>query len=228
MDAQLASLIAAAAAFVGSHFVLSHPLRGSAVKALGPMGFQAIYSLFAFAGLGWMVMAFLAIGPSGQVLWDGTGEPAWVLASLLTLVAAVLLVGSFAGNPALPSPNAADLAGRGVHGVFHVTRHPMMWAIALWGLAHILVRPDPRTLVLAGSFVVLALVGSHLQDRKKQALMGPAWQVWQAQTGYWPRPLGLLSAGLVPWLGGLLLWLGASWAHVWLAYVPAGLWRWLG
>ena len=42
MDAQLASLIAAAAAFVGSHFVLSHPLRGSAVKALGPMGFQAI------------------------------------------------------------------------------------------------------------------------------------------------------------------------------------------
>mgnify|MGYP003603538062 FL=1 len=228
MDAKLVSLIAASAAFVGSHFLLSHPLRARLVAAVGPGGFQALYSLFAFAGLGWMVMAFVAIGPQGAVLWDGTSDAIWALASLLTLIASVLLLGSFMGNPALPAPNAAQHAARGVHGVFHVTRHPMMWAIALWGVAHILVRPDPRTGVLAGSFILLALLGSHFQDRKKQELMGGAWQVWQAQTSFWPRPLGLLSAGIVPWLGGLVLWLGATWAHVWLVYIPAGVWRWLG
>ena len=60
MDAKLVSLIAASAAFVGSHFVLSHPLRSRVVAAVGPAGFQGVYSLFAFASLGWMVMAFLA------------------------------------------------------------------------------------------------------------------------------------------------------------------------
>ena len=49
MDAKLVSLIAASAAFVGSHFVLSHPLRSRVVAAVGPAGFQGVYSLFAFA-----------------------------------------------------------------------------------------------------------------------------------------------------------------------------------
>ena len=35
MDAKLVSLIAASAAFVGSHFVLSHPLRSRVVAAVG-------------------------------------------------------------------------------------------------------------------------------------------------------------------------------------------------
>ncbi len=82
MDAKLVSLIAASAAFVGSHFLLSHPLRARLVAAVGPGGFQALYSLFAFAGLGWMVMAFVAIGPQGAVLWDGTSDAIWALTSL--------------------------------------------------------------------------------------------------------------------------------------------------
>lgn len=228
MDTPLANLLAASVSFVGTHFALSHPLRGAVTRLAGEKGFQAVYSLVAFATLGWVVMAFRAVGTQGDVLWDGTGTAAWALATLLTLIAAVLLIGSFSGNPALPDPRAKDLAARGVHGVFHVTRHPMMWAIALWGAAHILIRPDPRTLVLAGAMIVLALVGAHLQDRKKEVAMGAAWTAWEAQTGYWPRPGGLARAGAGPWLGGAALWLAASWAHVWFAYVPAGIWRWIG
>lgn len=227
MEPAFANLVAASVAFVGTHFALSHPLRGAVVRAVGDKGFQAVYSLVAFATLGWMVWAFRALGPQPALLWDGNGNAAWALASLLTVVASVLLVGSFAGNPALPDPRARELAARAVHGVFHVTRHPMMWAIALWGAAHIIVSPDLRTLVLAGSFVFLALVGAHLQDRKKEVLMGAAWQGWEAQTGYWPRIGGLARAGMVPWLAGAALWLGATWAHIWAAYVPAGIWRWV-
>lgn len=227
MTDALAGLLAAAAAFVGTHFALSHPLRPPLVRLAGEKGFQALYSLVAFATFGWLVLAFRA-APAGAPLWDGLAQAPWLAATVLMLIASVLLIGSFLGNPALPAPNAAVLAAKAPHGVFHVTRHPMMWSFALWSAAHILVSPTPRVLVLALAMALLALVGSHLQDRKKQALMGPAWSGWEAQTSYWPRIGNLGKAGPVPWLGGTALWLGATWAHGWLIAMPAGIWRLVG
>lgn len=226
MEQGLANLVAAAVAFVGTHFALSHPLRAPVVKAIGPIGFQIVYSLVAFATLGWMVMAFRAVGP-GAGLWDGSQGLPWALASLLTLIAAVLFTGSLLGNPALPDPRAAALADKPVHGVFHVTRHPMMWGFALWAVSHAMVSPTPRSFVVTAAVGFLALVGSHLQDRKKQALMGKAWSGWEAKTSYWPKLGGLAKAGLVPWFGGLVLWLAATWAHIPGNGMVAGIWRWL-
>ena len=227
MDEALTPLIAASVTFVGTHFALSHPLRGSLVKAGGQMGFMAVYSVVALASFGWMVLAFRAIGAGGSPLWNGSGAAVWVLASLLTLVALTLFLGAFRGNPALPDPRAAALAEQPVHGVFHVTRHPMMWGFALWAAAHILVSPTPRSLMMVGSILFLALVGAHLQDRKKEALMGASWASWESKTSYWPRWGQLGKAGAVLWLVSLSLWLALTWAHVRLAYVPAGIWRWV-
>ena len=228
MDQPLTSLVAASVAFLGTHFALSHPLRAPLVGKLGTAGFQGLYSLVALATFGWMVWAFRTVGPGGAAQWNGQGDAPWALASVLTLLAAVLLVGSFIGNPALPSPGAKELAAKGVHGVFHVTRHPMMWSFALWALAHILVSPTPRSVILAKAIAILALLGAHLQDRKKSALMGSTWTDWEARTSYWPSLGGLAKAGAVPWLGGIALWLAATWGHLWLNYVPAGIWRWIG
>ena len=227
MEQGLANLVAAAVAFVGTHFALSHPLRAGLVKVIGAVGFQIVYSLVALATFGWMVLAYRAVGPQAG-LWDGTAASLWVVSSLLTLMAAVLFIGSLRGNPALPDPRAASRADKPVHGVFHVTRHPMMWGFALWALAHALISPTPRSLVLTGSLGFLALVGSHLQDRKKQALIGKAWSGWEAKTSYWPKLNGLAKTGLVPWLGGALLWLVATYLHIPGNGMAAGIWRWMG
>ena len=227
VDQELAHLTAAALAFVGSHFALSHPLRAALVKRLGSGGFQAVYSLVALATFGWMVLAFGMVPPQPVLPWDGTAVPLWIIATLLMLAASVLLVGSFVGNPALPQPNAKALALHRPKGVFKVTRHPMMWSFALWSAAHVLVSPAARVLVLSGAIAFLALVGARMQDRKKEVLMGKAWLVWERRTTYWPRLSGFASAGAIPWLGGTALWLGATWAHGGLIAVPAGLWRWI-
>lgn len=226
MDNALVSLIAAAIAFVGSHFALSHPLRAPLVRLTGEKAFPALYSLVAFATFGWLIMAFRAVAPAAP-LWDGFASGPWLIATLLMLPASVLLIGSFIGNPAMPAPGAAELAAKGPHGVFHVTRHPMMWSFALWSAAHVLVSPTPRVIVLSFATAFLALVGAHMQDRKKEVLMGAAWQGWEARTSYWPKLSALGKAGAVPWIGGMALWLGASWAHGWLIAIPAGVWRWL-
>ncbi len=227
MDQELAHLIAAALAFVGAHFALSHPLRPALVKRLGSSGFQGLYSLVAVATFGWMLLAFRLVPPQPALPWDGTAAPLWIVATLLMLAASVLLVGSFRGNPALPQPNAKALARHRPKAVFRITRHPMMWSFALWSAAHVLVSPTGRVIVLSSAVGFLALVGAHLQDRKKEVLMGDAWSIWERRTRYWPQLRGFAAAGAVPWLGGIALWLGATWAHGWLIAVPAGVWRWV-
>jgi uncharacterized membrane protein len=104
----------------------------------------------------------------------------------------------------------------------------MMWGFALWSVSHILVAPTGRTLVLAGAIGILALVGARLQDRKKQALLGDGWRAWESRTNYWPRLSALPGIGIGLWAAALVLWLAITWAHIWLAYVPAGIWRWIG
>ncbi len=228
MNPALVILIAASLAFVGSHFALSHPLRQPLVRVVGDKGFAAVYSLVALATFAWMVFAFRQVPPYGVVAWTGTDEVSWTIASALTLIELVLFLGSLMGNPALPGPAPQGLADKQPGGVFRVTRHPMMWGFALWALAHLIVAPTSRTLILGLAIGGLALVGAHLQDRKKEALIGTDWSAWAAKTSYWPRWSALPGAGLALWAVAVLLWLAITWAHVWLAYVPAGIWRWVG
>ena len=223
---------AAAAAFVGSHFLLSHPLRAPLVARIGERGFLLLYSLVAFAALGWVIQAYRA-APAVPLWWEPT-DAIWAVGTAIMLAASILLMGSLVRNPAFPHPEARaseDLPAP--RGVFAVTRHPMMWSFALWGVAHILVFPDPANVIVAGSMIVLALVGAHLQDRKKAALQPDFWPRWQQRTSYWPfaaiarGDARFGGFGMHALAGGLVVWLVASWAHIPLAGWDAGIWRWL-
>ncbi len=228
MDEALAELIAAAVTFVGTHFALSHPLRQSVTRIVGDRGFQAVYSLVALASFAWMAMAFRRVPAGALPLWDGMKPVAWVLATVIMLVASVLLAGSFSGNPAIPAPGARDLARQKPRGVFLVSRHPMMWSFALWSAAHVLVSPVPRVIILSLAIAFLALAGAALQDGKKKDQLGDAWSRWEDHTSFWPQLGKLHRAGAMAWIAGLALWLAACWAHLWLAGIPAGVWMWLG
>lgn len=225
MNASLWNLIAANVAFVGTHFAMSHPLRAGLVKALGAGGFQIAYSLVSFATLGWVYFAFIAAPPADL---PGSGDIGWIIATALTWPAMVLLAGSFAGNPALPTPMAEAQARAEPQGVFRVTRHPMMWSFGLWAASHMVLFWSLRTMITALAMGFLALVGAKLQDRKKEALMGESWAEWERKTSYWPRWGQLLSVGALPLIGGTVLWLAGSWLHLWQAGIPAGVWKWLG
>ena len=223
MDENLLNVIAANTAFVGSHFAMSHPLRGAMVKLMGEMGFQIAYSLVSIAALAWVYFAFKAAPPADL---PGSGDIGWVIATLLTLPAMVLFAGSLAGNPALPTPQAEKQARAEPKGVFKVTRHPMMWGFGLWALSHIVIYYSWRTTITALAMGILALVGAHLQDRKKEVLMGPAWAEWESKTSYWPRWGAIFGAGAFPWALGLIFFVFFSWLHMPLGSIAAGIWRW--
>lgn len=220
----------AAAIFVASHFLLSHPLRAPVVGLTGERGFLGLYSLVAAASLAWTIVAFLAT-PAGTPLW-GAGEPLWALVSLIMLLASVLLIGSFVRNPALPRPGASSQIPPQARDVFTITRHPMMWAIGLWAICHAAVWPTPRNLVLCAAIAVLALAGAALQDAKKRRAAPGAWTQWEAETSFWPfaavaaGKARLGGFGPLSLVGGVGLWLAATWAHGPLGHVAVGIWRW--
>ncbi|TCK35401.1 putative membrane protein [Paraburkholderia sp. BL8N3] len=224
------AVVAAAIAFVGSHFLLSHPLRGRLVRAIGQAKFQAVYSLIALLTFGWLIVAYRNAPLTAQ-LW-AVGDGLWAVVTVLMLIASVLLVGSLIRNPALPTGGRPASLPETARGVYAVTRHPMMWSFALWGLCHIAVFPVAKNIIVAAAIVLLALVGAALQDRKKERLQPDLWPAWESKTSY--LPFAAIAAGrarlggfsLQVLLGGLVVWLATSWAHIPLAGWAAGIWRW--
>lgn len=205
--------------FVGTHFLLSHPLRAPLVRALGEGAFRGLYSLVALVTFGGMIWFYRAIGREPQI-WP-VNDVYWIIATLLMWLGSILFVGSFVGNPALPG--ARRPAG-GPSGVLAITRHPMMWSFALWAVTHLLVVATAKALVLDSAILLLALVGSAMQDKKKKALMGETWHEWSAQTAFVPFTRGFANPGMFALIGGTVLWLAATWLHP----MPVGPWRWIG
>ena len=212
-------LFFSAIAFVGLHFLLSHPLRGPLVRAVGEGPFRGIYSLLALITFGSMIYFYRVIGRE-PALWNA-GDAGWIAGTLLMWLAAILFVGSFIRNPALVGSKGPT---GGPTGVFLITRHPMMWSFAIWAAVHLTILAMPKALVFDGAIILLALVGAAGQDAKKQRELGETWHEWTAQTAFVPFTRGVGNPGTVALVGGTALYFFATWLHP----VPAGFWRWLG
>ena len=207
-------LIIAISAFIAGHELLSHPFRAPLVARVGERGFLIIYSVTALATLGWAVQVWKGV-PVDR-LWIAPLWLHWASIGLMAF-AAILFVGSVtAPNPALMGMPA----GGRPRGVQRITRHPMMWSFAIWGLVHIVLSADSRTIVLASGIIVMALFGAAMQDRKK-ARANPAYRDHMKATGFVPFSAqiagragwGTAVPGLVATAGGVVLWALLLWSH---------------
>lgn len=186
MTGTLEHLFLATAAFVASHFLLSwRPLRSRVIGVVGDRVFTLAYSALAIAILYWMVAAYSA-APQ-RVLWGEIGG-ARIALLILMLPATVLLAGGFS----LASPTVMDFPGLGYakatdgEGVFAITRHPVMWAVAIWSGGHMLVNGDAASVVLFGGMTILALGGMLHIDARRRATGGDGWRRFEARTSVVP------------------------------------------
>ncbi len=200
-------LVIALIAFVGTHFLLAHPLRAPLVARLGAGGFAGVYSLVAAVTLGWAVVEWRRAPV--DVWWTVPGW-VWPVAAVVMLVASILFVGSVATpNPALMG-GKTDGAPRGIQ---RITRHPMMWAFALWAVVHAAVGGTGRDIALSSGILVLALVGARLQDGKKRQQMGAAWTAHEAATSFVPFGRGVATPGWTALIGGIVVFVVATYLH---------------
>jgi uncharacterized membrane protein len=207
--------------FVASHLVLSYPpLRARLVAGIGETAFRAVYSVLALALLVWVAMAYRD-APIVAV-WSPPIGLMHLSLAIMPFACVFVVAGISTPNPTAIGGERAEVLAAGPRGILKVTRHPVMWGFALWGIAHLLANGDASSIVLFGGITLLALVGARGQDAKKRQHLGTAWQTFAAQTSFVPfaaarrtRP----SLGEIGWWRialGLALYALLLWLHPWL------------
>jgi uncharacterized membrane protein len=174
-------LYLASAAFLATHFVSSTPLRSAVVKRIGEKAYTGVYTIVAFATLGWMIWAY-GKAPLEPVFPGLQLAPAILMPFAFVLLACGLL----SRNPTLVGADKLLRNPDPARGIIRVTRHPMMWGFILWAGAHVLARGELKSTVFFGSFLVLAALGALLIDRRKATTLGEDWQRFAAATSYFP------------------------------------------
>lgn len=215
----MVSMILAAAFWVALHFVVAGPLRPLLAARLGEQGFRGVFALLSAVGLAWLVLAYRAA--PYMPLWQPVPGAAYI-AMLLMFVAFLLLAfGIGAGNPTLAGADMLLKDQLPIRGITRITRHPGLWAFALWALAHLLANGDVAGVLLFGAILVTALNGMVSIDRKRHRALGPGWEAFAAQTSR--MPFAAILAGrntlhveeLSPWRAavGTALFALALWLH---------------
>jgi uncharacterized membrane protein len=189
-------LIAAAAVFLLIHLLISGTrVRGVIAGAIGEGPYMAAFSLASIAVLIWMARAYVVAqhGGADPVYWAATPMTKSIQL-VVTFVAFMLVV------PGLLTPNPTSVRQEGqlakpdaVKGILRVTRHPFLWGVALWAAGHLMVRGDLASLILLGTLLVLAILGTVSIDGKRRRALGAAWDGFAAQTS--GVPFAAIAAG---------------------------------
>ena len=175
-------LVVAAIAFLATHYIASTPLRGALVATLGK-AYLAFYSLLAAVTLGWMIWAFYH-APFFNLWYAVALRPVPLVVMPFALVFVVCALTT--PNPTLVGQERLLKSDAPARGILRITRHPLMWGFALWSASHIIARGDAAAVIFFGTFLVLALTGTWLIDRRKAATLGDGWRRFAAVTSNVP------------------------------------------
>lgn len=172
--------------FLGVHSVriVAEGWRGRVIASRGEAAWKGVYTLLSLAGFALIVWGYGQARQSPVLLW---ASPTWTrhLAALLMAVSMVLLV-------------AAYVPHNGIKARLH---HPMVLAVKVWALAHLLANNTLADLLLFGGFLLWAVADFRAARRRDRA----------AGTVY---PPGSTAGTLRTVLVGLLAWaVFAFWAH---------------
>ncbi len=191
MSASFTPLITATAAFVCGHFVLSAaPVRAALIGILGRIAFHAIYSLYAIATFIWMNMAYG--GAPFEDLWGDPGWARWVAVLAMPVASILFAAGVLTANPGAVGFEKLMESERAPRGIQKVTRHPILWAIAIWAAVHLVANGDMASVIFFGGILGLSLLGMAHLEARKGAEPGEAWRRFAAQSSFLPLA-GIMS-----------------------------------
>jgi len=187
------SLIAATVFFLLIHFGVSGTrLRDVLVARMGARFYRGAFALASLVGIVWMSRAY---GQAPDIeLWRplaGFHPIAGVLVLIAFLYAGIGL--------ATPSPTRVGMESKvaqgaaAVRGIVRITRHPFLWGVGFWAIAHLIVNGDLASVILFGGLLVLALGGTVSIDAKRRRNFGEDWNRFAQATSN--VPFGAIAAG---------------------------------
>jgi uncharacterized membrane protein len=185
----MAILVLGLIIFLGLHStrIFAEGGREKAIARLGEGPWKGIYSLLSVIGFVLIVWGFAEARYTAPALYTAPAGARHLTITFM-LIAMVLLVAYFFKQSHITAA---------VH-------HPMVWSVAVFGLAHLISNGSAADLVLFGAFLVWAaadLVSSYARDRRDGVV--------------YPEPSWRATVGAI--VLGLGLWVViAFWLHYWL------------
>ncbi|HEY9078492.1 NnrU family protein [Magnetovibrio sp.] len=181
----MADLLLIIGVFIAFHLIPAFgPVRRMLVRALGIKMYVGLYSAVS---VGLLVLIGLAYANADtDILWPQWPWTRWM--PIFTMPFVCLLLVSTLSEPNPFSVGVkADRFDPDHPGIVSVTRHPLIWALGLWAVAHLAPNGDTASVLLFGLFAVLAFVGLWSLDAKKRRDMGEEkWRRLTAPTSSFP------------------------------------------
>lgn len=169
-------LILAFVLFFLSHSIPVRPaIRDWLIRHVGKTLYLWAYSALSIFLLGWIIAA---VGRAPYVpLWPFAPWQMWIPNVAMPFVCLLLAFGIATPNP-LSFASRNDEAFDPDHpGIVGVTRHPVLWAGALWAFAHAIPKGDLAHVLLFGVFGAFSILGMLAIDARKRRILGAAkWQ----------------------------------------------------
>ena len=184
----MCNLLAASVFFLAIHFLVSGTrLRDALVARLGERPYRGAFSVASFIGLAWMIYAYRHAATVD--LWrplPGLRPLAYALVFVAFLLAVIGLATPSVTGVGMESKLTGQSTNSLIRGVTRITRHPFLWGVALWAVAHLLGNGDLASLVLFGSLLVLALAGTMSIDAKRRRAYADGWSGFAQATSNLP------------------------------------------
>ncbi|RLA50485.1 MAG: NnrU protein [Gammaproteobacteria bacterium] len=183
----MALLVLGILLFAGIHFIpsLAPGLKASWLGRLGENGYKGTFALLALASFALIITGWRSAQP--EFLY--TPSPALRHPAMLLLVVAFLLMVVSSRNSRLSL----------------LVRHPQLTGVTAWGIAHLLLNGDNRSLVLFGGMAVWALVEMITINRRDGAWIKGAAPSWGAEIVTLVIALVIVAVvvKIHPWLTGM-------------------------
>ncbi len=210
----MTELAIAALVFVTLHILPAVKAREWIIARIGDPAYMGLFSLASTLGFAWMIFAYRNAPASTPLYETGPGLK-WFTVAMMLIPFIFVITGMTSRNPSSILGKEALKTPHRWTDIFAITRHPVMWAIAIWASLHLLNRPDATSALLFVPLGLLAISGSMRQEIRKRKEFGDAWKTFASQTSFVPFA-GILSGkaklhlrDLGPWriVAAVGLWL---------------------
>jgi uncharacterized membrane protein len=170
---------------------MNRAARGHLIARIGAGPYKGLYSLVSLAGFLLIIRGYGVYRSAGMIaLWN---PPAFMrhITFLLVLIAFVLIAATY------PPSHIKSWV-----------RHPMITAVILWSLGHLLVRGDLGSFLMFGAFFVLGVLARVSMGRRAPGdAQGPAAIAGEPR---WTTDILVVGIGVAAYLAFMI------WGHPWL------------
>jgi len=212
------------AVFLIAHVIPAMPAVRRRLQArLGEGGVIAAYSALSLVLFAWLLREAL-LAPYVS-LWFAGPWVFWVALILMPVALVLLGAGALAPNPLSIAFVTRPFDPRSP-GAVALTRHPILWGLCLWGLAHLPANGHVVGLALFGSLGVFALIGLVVVEGRRRRVLGEeTWSALAGGTSF--TPFGAVLAGRARWPRDPVTLLGGAVGLLTAAALLAGGHLWL-